>query len=336
MRRGVSLLEVLFAIMVTTIGLLGSLAILPAASSQARKGRNNDAVAVLGPRAFHEFDARGWRQVANWQAWNQVANDWQPYTPQFGESICIDPRFIAANASTPVPSSVFPYVPAIGNQVRMHRLTLNRGDGVEMGKLLADTLFTFDDDLAYTRPDDNSLAPVQTFDEDSASNKIRRLSSGEFSWLATLTPKVNRYSVSAGGEYVLSVVVFHQRPADLAINDPMHERAVDITFPGGGITGGEVLLSTTTGVDLSKVKANDWLLVMGRSRQQIIDQATGTLSMPIPRFQWYRVSDTEAEDEAGQRYATLQGQDWDTTCTDTQAMLIEGVVGVYEKTVRLE
>lgn len=331
MRRGVSLLEVLFAIMVTTIGLLGALAILPAASSQARKGRNNDAVAVLGPRAFHEFDTRGWRQTANWQAWNPVASDWQPYAPQFGESICIDPRFIAANSTTQAAASVFPYVSAVGNQVRMRRVTLNRGDGVEMGKLLADSLFMFDDDLHYTRDDDNSIAPKQEWDGGK-----RRGSLGEFSWLATLTPKVNRHSVSAGNEYVLSVVVFHQRPADLAINDSIHERCVDITFPGGGIGGGEVLLSTSAGVDLSKVKANDWLLVMGRSQVQVIDPATGALSMPIPRFQWYRISDTEAEDESGQRYTTLQGQDWDTTCTDTQAMLIEGVVGVYEKTVRLQ
>ena len=35
-RRGVSILEVLFAILVTTIGLLGALAVFPVASAMAR------------------------------------------------------------------------------------------------------------------------------------------------------------------------------------------------------------------------------------------------------------------------------------------------------------
>jgi hypothetical protein len=328
MRRGVSLLEVLFAIGVVTIGLLGALALLPAAASQARKGRINDDVAVLAPRAVHEFDARGYRNVVNWMSWNTVANDWRQHTPGFGESICIDPRFIAANASTPIPAKIFPYVPPIGSQVRMQRITLSRGDGVEMSKILADSIFSLDDDIASIRPDDASLAAQQRFDmlPSQPNVRARRLSEGHYSWMATLTPKVNRYTGSYDNDYVLTVVVFRDRPADLSINDAKHERVVDVTFPGGGYQGGEVLLSSAT-VDLS-VKSGDWIMLMARTR-------TGN----FPVFRWYRVSDTEAEPDAGQRYVTLIGQDWDadpvTGNLDNQALLMDGVVGVYEKTVRL-
>lgn len=328
MRRGVSLLEVMFAIVVTTIGLLGALALLPVASSQAKKGRVNDVVAVLAPTAVHEFDTRGWRQTANWRAWNPVAGAWQPYAPQFGESICIDPRFIAANQATPVPASVFPHITAGAGEVRMRRLTLNRGDGLPMSNLLADSLFVFGDDLVYDRPDDNSLTPVQKWDGTN-----RRQTAGEYSWLATLAPKIDRYSTSLNKYYVLSVVIFHQRPGlELSSNS---ERVCDVAFPGSGIGGGEVLLSSTNGTSLA-VKSGDWAMLMGRSQQMVVDQASGRLSLPVPRFQWYRVADAEPEDDAGQRYATLIGQDWDATATSPQALLMSGVVAVHERTVTLE
>src|SRR3954454_20687500 len=60
-RRAVTIIEVLFAILVATVGVFSVIAIFPFASSQAKRARLNDMFAVAGRSAFHDFDARGMR-----------------------------------------------------------------------------------------------------------------------------------------------------------------------------------------------------------------------------------------------------------------------------------
>jgi hypothetical protein len=113
-RRGVTIIEVLFAILITTVGLFSALAIFPFASAQARRARLNDMMAVAGRSAFHSFDVRGMRRPDRWLAWdpnvppaglglppgafvNLFPGSTSPSTLQPFESICIDPRLIAVN-----------------------------------------------------------------------------------------------------------------------------------------------------------------------------------------------------------------------------------------------
>ena len=117
-RTGVTILEVLFAIMVTTIGLLGALTLLPVAATQARKARTADASTSAVTAAVGFFDARGMRKPQNWIAYDLTngtprfpwaefqAYQQNPVGPQppirknwFGgfDSFCIDPRMTAAN-----------------------------------------------------------------------------------------------------------------------------------------------------------------------------------------------------------------------------------------------
>lgn len=113
-REGMTILEVLFAIMITTVGLLGAIAVFPVASEYARKGRLNDELAVCAESAAHTMDARGMRRPDHWITYRYVNG-----TPYFvagtagpqnlgggvvvpagvnpGESYCLDPRFTAAN-----------------------------------------------------------------------------------------------------------------------------------------------------------------------------------------------------------------------------------------------
>ena len=51
-RKAISLLEVLIAIGVLAIGLLGVVALIPIASQQAEAGARKDAIAIAGRRAF--------------------------------------------------------------------------------------------------------------------------------------------------------------------------------------------------------------------------------------------------------------------------------------------
>jgi hypothetical protein len=111
-----TILEVMFAIMITTIGLLGAIAVFPVASEYARKGRLNDEVTVCAESAVHTMDARGMRRPERWITYRQDnMGNWLQvdyYTPapnnliQPGLSYCLDPRFIAANISgaAPLPS----------------------------------------------------------------------------------------------------------------------------------------------------------------------------------------------------------------------------------------
>src|SRR4051812_20008513 len=115
-RRGVTIVEVLFAILVATVGVFSVIAIFPFASAQAKRARLNDIFANAGRSAFHDFDARGMRIPDRLVAWdqgtggfqslneltqvNQPDFDWTKVTPinyQKNEAFCIDPRFIGAN-----------------------------------------------------------------------------------------------------------------------------------------------------------------------------------------------------------------------------------------------
>ncbi len=353
LRRGVSLIEVLFAILVTTIGLFGALALLPVASSQARKGRINDATAVAAMTCVHEFDARGMRRgMSSWIAWDPNG------TPQYrlvsgmplaslpfvyGNAFCIDPRMIAANDATPARRTgarQFPYDATTGEAAMLRCTVSNNGPTTQpMGKLLADSVFTISDDLTYQRPDDNSLAPTQEFEDlpSVVGTRARRLTDGHMSWMATVVPKLERYTATFNENYVLSIVVFYDRPTSFGYDEGAatfslaDERTVNVGFTGGGVGGGEVLLTAATEAALN-LRPNDWLMLSGR-----VSNAQSTL---VPTFKWYRVSDTEAEVTYNgtnyERYVTLAGSDWDTTATNPRAVVVEGVVGVYEKTIRLE
>ncbi len=99
-RAGMTILEVLFAIMITTVGLLGAIAVFPVASEYARKGRLNDEVAVMGESAGHKIDAMGMRRPDHWITWrfDTNTNSWVMFSgPGMiipGESYCLDPRFL--------------------------------------------------------------------------------------------------------------------------------------------------------------------------------------------------------------------------------------------------
>jgi type II secretory pathway pseudopilin PulG len=415
----VSLLEVLFAILVTTVGLLGAIAIFPVASSRARQARINDAAAMAGRSAVHAFDTRGMRRPDRWYAWNPALNP-----PQFvnkftlGQAYCIDSRFLVRNtgyitaANRAFYPELFPYASPLNPLgapplPRMERIaffpgTLDQpppptppnflrdqfdrrnlltfvGGQPAYGRnlLLADSIFVFEDDLAFVRPGrdevaglglpaDRALPAIQLFDPLAAGGGPgQRSTGGRFSWMATLVPKTEPNAPS--DEYVLSVVVFHDRPNDLYLtpystggNENLLERVVNVAFnvptllSNDGTSGGEVLLYVPTSTiptgpltpqDFAtsrlKLRAGDWILLGGRT-QTIL----GTTPYATSCFQWYRVAQVDPEvvyapaglglPDRYERHATLVGRDWNTSASSQYAALIEGVVGVYEKTIRLE
>jgi len=399
-RRGNSILEVLFAVLVAVIGLLGAIAVFPVASSQAQKARVLETIATAGRSCVHQFDTAGMRRPDCWWYWNpspttlpaypkfEVINAYTsppgPGKPTYGYSYCIDSRFVVANAGLSLPAGYdatsFPYVwqdatnPALNNlslnSPQMARVAFfppvptgvagaaaapyidssgNAAKTIAGCRIQADSIFLIDDDPSYERPKDGSLPGQQNYAALPLAGMGRRQTEGEYSWMATLVPRIDIYSGASTDQYVLSVVMFHKRPADLALNVLDNARTLERTVGAAaadGYTGGEVLLywtapQNTANDDLAKdrlkVRPGDWIMLSGNMSYPIGNNQSRTL----PRFQWYRVADTEDMVYDGtasqyERWVTLVGQDWSINLAVQQATIVEGVIGVYEKTARLE
>jgi hypothetical protein len=390
-RRGVSILEVIFAILVTTIGLLAALTVFPVSAALARKGRIADETAIAGKAAFHAFDTYGMRRPDMWLEYDPDPNyTFDPPLPMPPRtSYCLDPRFItfrqndvpAAMTTYPLQATWFPYGPFAAVEPRMRRIALSNGVPSvppDAAPLIsweqADAMFTFDDDFTLIRPRDGSLPAHGSYKQVDSDNDgvpdlmTTRNTGGHLSWMATLVPKHELYAPDAvmeNDQFVLSVVIFHDRPLiDLSI-DPgppaselylTAERVVGVNFAdagGLGYAGGETLLiwpptgtiaANQTNYEIAKqqmkVRAGDWIMLAGNAVHAIPGPGGNPILVPI--FKWYRVTEADHEPEyhtVEQHYevaVSLAGQDWDITLANQQAFLITGVVGVFEKTVRLE
>jgi hypothetical protein len=425
-RRGVSIVEVLFAILITTVGLFGAIAVFPFASAQARRSRIFDMMAVAGRSAFHDFDARGMRRPEMWIAWNnQVGTpsfvsattlSSPPYTvpgvgtfPVAGQYYCIDPRMIAAHTSIAQPNNQpvlfnnqnptggvggacvqnFPYTAAtfpLWNYQPgfIRRITLRQQGtnpllpsyNVPMSLPQANAIFMTGDDLAYERSDKDKSRPanqsVTALDPNlpvSSSNPWgSRQTDGNICWIATLTPKFD-ISGLPSDEYILSIVMFHERPNDLqtitttdstgAVVMSSRERLVSGEWQDpAAATGGEMRLRWPDTAEELKIRPHDWVLVSGA-------RLIGPPNLPAPGVavflhRWYRVADCDANASealdaqgnpitpaANEMYLTLMGQDWNTGFSGTgtpssagripvSVTVLQGAFAVFEKTVRLD
>ena len=151
-RRGITILEVLISIGILSVGLASVLALLPAGGSQARKAMVEDRRTTLGENALADFQARGFLNPVNW-----------------------------SGSSTP-PVMIDPLGKAYGVQVVPAGMTLVDVNGLTT-PALGDYAFRAADDLVFTIPDNEDLAP-----EPGIQGKARRLTEGNFSWLATIVP----------------------------------------------------------------------------------------------------------------------------------------------------
>lgn len=281
-RLGISLMEVLISIFVISVGLLGLASLLPLAHIQASRGTRADRAAILGKVAVREFKVREMANPATWLTSANAAVD-----PTTTPAVCIDPLGIAANITGNFPSGG-----------TMPRISLWNGvsptSPARMAKAQAEEVFIAQDDLMFEIPTDVTQAPIQQL-------AGKRLSDGNYSWLATLARE------TGGDRYTLSVVVVHQR--NFAAGS---ETTAALEFQGGGLSGGSAQI--TGAVD---VKVGHWIMV-----------SSGAL------FKWYRI--THVGQAAGNTLVTLNGQDWAGGLTGNTATILPGIVGVYERTIRLE
>ncbi len=357
-RRGVSLLEVMFAIGVIAVGLLGVIAVLPLALSQVGRGNVADLSKRVGENAVAEFDMRGMRDPNNWRyaAGGTVGH---PSGKNF--SFCIDPRFVAANGSlraTPYDARFFPYfrrppttaTPPPPALPRMVRVSLARIPGAlgMMTAMQADQIFVTDDELSFELPDDKTLPPVQVFGG-------KRKSAGTLSWMATVTPKFDP-NEGFKDAYTLSIVIFNRRDVSgVGRNQTMfvdvnadgvvdsgdvptyNERLAWIVAPssrvgnpdaanqfhGDGYGGGDITLEAATPEELD-LRSGDWIMLM----QNLHVHSTREGTPYTPLFRWYRVAETDKPYWDGTQY--LEGRPIDRTIAGNSSR-----PGNYERDVTL-
>lgn len=163
-------------------------------------------------------------------------------------------------------------------------------------------------------------------------------------------------ATAATDEYTAHVIITRDRQANLPLGDistidteeeKTNERVLEVTdfFSSSGYSTGEVQISVTGGTleeaeDLYlKVSNGDWICLARR-----IPPAGGTPAS-FPRgdvYQWYKVvmvDEVVPTTPAGgfTRRLTINGPDWPASSyLPTHAILVDGVVGVYSKRVRLE
>lgn len=90
LRRGVTLLEVMFAIGVVVVGLLGVLVMLPLGGYHVSRALTADRVGRIGQNAEHELRTRGYTSQAMWVRWYDNTSYWGNLNgPSFGP-ICVE------------------------------------------------------------------------------------------------------------------------------------------------------------------------------------------------------------------------------------------------------
>ncbi len=196
-RSGATILEVLFAIFVVIVGLLGIASILPLAARNASDSNAHNNAQALGQRWFQNFSAfrmnepnayRDKRLGYNWIWFNGTAP--QPFekaglvgptsSAWINQSFCIDPMFFTepevrplyGSGAAPYQTAVFPYYTSDYNPVtdslnpsapvppqpRMLRLTLGQQNVVS--RKLVEDIFSSPDDISALADETDKTIPA--------------------------------------------------------------------------------------------------------------------------------------------------------------------------------
>lgn len=338
-RKGLSLFEVLAAVFVLMVGLLGVLAVLPFGIYQMSRVNKADYGGNCGRAALQEVKTRK-------LAYNYNTSFYSRYsTPQIYNSnnqqfycakpIIVDPLMLETNEFA-ANFNYFPY----GNSNGLPRISCQLpplpSNVTRLG--LTQEIFYWGDEKNFLPPMDpvvNNPRPVAIFDDSRGVNAIH--SKDNYSWLYMVTPNirgiysnfVNENDISG---FEIDVVVFFDRALDVESVKELERRVVATPFNiGPGYRGGGVTIEADDPGDLDLADTR-WVLLMCQQSNR-------------PDFaKWYRIvsSDEEPVLEDGMyvRNLMLIGPDIpesaevdDDGNKKYYAVLAKGVTHVYSDSV---
>ena len=341
--RGLSLIEVLVAIFVVTVGLLGVVTLLPLSQKDASQGAIQDQVALVGKSAWRDFLVRGMNRPAVWvydNGQSVYGPDQSDPSYEYIRWWTQDGPLPATHQGLPTPLLLDPWlvprlsdVPTLQNRhFGFGNLTTNipRVTLWDMNKrgVLPELAVTFSDDLVFQSPANAGGLPQQLF----TAGDSKRISAGLFSWMAMLTPELVAPQFNPDPEFVrLSVIIFHRRPFSVDLSSTLqNEQVCDATFLGGGLGGVDVQLSPKQPNQDFQVKRNQWIALVSRNSQPVV--------------RWYRVA--RAIEPAGGATiweCSLAGPDVNPNTQNdfsennpADAVVVKGVVAVFEKVIPLD
>jgi type II secretory pathway pseudopilin PulG len=320
-RRGISLLEVLAAIGVLSIGLLGLAALLPVGRYTLSEAAKADRAGSCGRAALRDIIVRRMLDPNNWTS-----------DPGKSISFLIDPEGVANNMGPT-------FANAAGNgsaTTTVPRIGVKTAAGAPINAAAVQST----DDLIVTLPEDMNPPQAVGRPLNITTNGTPQplAASGDYSWFATVTRLPNNPTL-----YNVSIVVCYKRNLT-----PSGERAVPVSqfFDTANLNGAQVALGggsvqlarpvNDTPADASsnppsvagiQLKENDWVALVSTSGN------TKGLC------RWYRVAalgDPDPTDKT--QYLTLIGPDWVNPApgSDLLVALGQSVLGVYTTTIALD
>lgn len=340
-RAGFSLLEVLIAMFILTVGMLGIAAVVVIGNMSAMRALVADRAAAVGRNALAEVRIREMLDPVRWLNVNGSVVVPDRNTPlPVGESFCIDPLYIARinqqiNDGQVPPTARddlarFPYYPMPG-VLSMRRVSVNVAfnpaapPNVQLilaEPRLWERIVVGEDDLVFDanrlsrprplyRTDTGSAVPLPRLPGDTPGGKhLLADYQGAYSWMVTVVPQVPG-KPSGTQKYLVSAVVFRGRNLqwrDDRTQEAPAERVVTANFLGGG----DLRLSVTSSM-LGSFAPDDYLNVVEGQYLLLAGQALVRPGVVQTVFLWYRVVATGAIINQGNTYfreVTVAGPDW--------------------------
>ncbi len=245
-RLGLTLIEVLSAMGVATIGVFGVLVLLPLASRMSQIGLSNQATRQNATNVIEKMKSFGALNSNRW-VWNNGAT-FIPAVAMPGDAYCLDPMLISApNFNPDLPATdtsairFFPYTSGAPTVQPTQRLSIRRVPGatLPMGAAMAESMFGQRDLLRTNPAPSDVLPPTQAYVRDPGSGAVvRRETEGSKSALALILPT---NQPGAGVQRMMSIVVTNRR-FDLfnydrvfTVSDPFSATPLVVRKPGGVI-----------------------------------------------------------------------------------------------------
>ena len=357
---GLSLIEVLVAVFVLSLGLLGIAALIPLGHMALWETAKADRSGACGRAAMREIEVQ---RMLDYRYWHLTGTKWGESPP--GTPIAND----YTNVSSTTNFDSMPFIvdplgrsdknnlseyfgrPNPTSPLYLHRrsltslpLALNSPPQppVKITDTLAEQTFFWSDDLLFDTTKNSTERPRMTT---SASATI--VSEGSYSWFFSVVPAATEMSMPVKGRrlFNVSVVVCYKRafqtfdstqPVSAAnsldgehtayINSQNVAAPKTTGFPGMGIGGGTVQLDANSNVN---VKANQWVMLY-----HLHFDASNKPVPQLNRCNWYRVLSV-GKDATSTTSLTLSGPDWDPNL-DAILVVVPGAIGVYTTTMELD